>query len=180
MKKLIILALLPFAVACNKSSDMTVAPDANRHAPSMKKAATSVSFSTVANASGITSNGKGIYNGSYTGANGLLNANGTMSEIVNVTWPSGSNGNGIANGTYTYSSQLIVSDASGTLTLQLNGTWWFSGPASAAGSGNWTVVSGTGGYAGVKGSGTMTIDEILFNESGPYQTSDTYTGSLYY
>jgi hypothetical protein len=171
MKKLMLLALLPLAVACNKSSNLKVAPV-------MKQTGTSTTFSSTQNFNGYTNNGKEIYTGSFN-VTGLFNGAGTTNEIVNVTWPSSGSGTAISNATFTFAATQTFSFANGSITLQVNGTWWLTSQTSGAGSGSWNIISGTGNYSNISGSGTMTIDQILFNATGAYQVNDTYTGSLY-
>ena len=183
-----ILALLPLLTACNKSSEMRIVPavceatnrstTANPPVTAMRVAGTAVTLSTTQNFGGYTSNGKEIYAGAFT-ASGLLNGSGTTNEIVNVTWPSSGSGTGVSNATFTFHSSQTFTFADGSLTIRTNGTWGFTSATTGAGSGSWTVSSGTGNYADIDGYGTLEITEILFNSTGAYEISDVYTGSLY-
>jgi hypothetical protein len=186
MKKMMLLTLLPFLAACNKTPDMNLATAScaeTRSTPTptgftnaaMKTAGTPVTFSTTQNFGGYTSNGKEIYTGNFT-SSGLFTGSGTTYEIVNVTFPGG--GNGISTATFTFHSSQTFIFTDGSLTIHTNGSWGFTSSSTGAGSGSWTVSSGTGSYSDLKGSGTLEIPEILFNETGAYQISDIYTGSL--
>jgi hypothetical protein len=107
---------------------------------------------------------------------GLMNGSGTTAEVVSVTWPSTGSSTAISNATFTFTSTQTFTFNDGSLTIQTSGTWWITSQTTGAGAGTWNVIAGTGSYAKVKGSGTLTISEIVFGVS----VTDTYTGTLQY
>jgi hypothetical protein len=177
MKKLIFLALLPLAVACNKNND-SVAPSNNtsKLQPALKQ-----SSNTAFTTAGALGNDD-IYHGTFS-VSGLLSGTGTTAESVNITMPSSGNPQAMMNATYTFHSTqtFTFDDNSGSITIVTAGQWAFTNATltHASGSGNWNIVSGTGSYSNLHGNGTVAITDIDFSQGAPTVT-DVYNGSLHY
>ncbi|MEO7263465.1 MAG: hypothetical protein ABIW38_01070 [Ferruginibacter sp.] len=81
--------------------------------------------------------------GSFT-SSGFLNSSGTTAEQVQVN----------AN---TFHAQTTFTDSHGSFTAKLNGPYRFTSPTSVEGYGNWVIISGTGDYKKLHGTGEMTF-----------------------
>jgi hypothetical protein len=82
--------------------------------------------------------------GTFT-SSGFLNTTGTTAEEVRVQ-------------AGTFHAQTTFTDSKGSFTAKLNGQYSFVTPTSVAGNGSWTIISGTGDYQKLHGTGTMTFD----------------------
>lgn len=75
----------------------------------------------------------------------------------------GSSGNFIEN--YTFNGKKTHSEATfiygnGTITAKTHCVVTITSPSTATGIGTWIIVKGTGAYAKIKGSGSLTFDVI--------------------
>jgi hypothetical protein len=175
MKKLLLIALLPLAVGCSKSTDVQPIGSSTVNTPKAKQAA-NVTFTSA----GVHV-GNEVYDGTFS-ASGLISGTGTTQEAVAITIPLGGSVQALMNATYTFHSTQTFTFAasSGSITVVTSGTWAFTDPSLsyATGTGNWNIISSTGAYAGLQGNGTLSIS-IDFTGAATSVT-DSYTGYVHF
>ena len=175
MKHLLLLAFLPLAIGCSKSTDVQPGQTNQVQSPALKQAANVTFTSTGVHV------GNEIYDGTFS-VSGLINGTGTSQEAVAITIPSSGNPQAMMNATYTFhSTQTFTLDNNGgSITVATAGTWAFSDPTllHATGTGTWNIISSTGSYAGLHGNGTLNITSIDF--TGATTVADQYTGYIHF
>ncbi len=102
--------------------------------------------------------------GTFSAA-GMLNTSGTTSEVIHF------------GDEHTWHSQIVFTDAMGSFKLQNQGQYYGIDPVTVVGDGHWGVLSGTGAYSNLHGTGTLSM-RVTFDENGYGDLSEEWDGTL--